>query len=269
MKKLLSAALSLALVLSLGSAALAAPAGYDGSITVNGTKLDLAKAPASSLTDALPMRGVVEADYGFAAYYPEEGKSFFSMDGVSIYVTLATGAVELDGKTLPGVKAELKDGVTFLPASILKDVAGYTVAVKDKDITLTTPNSDPLVKLAREIIQKTEMSSGMKPTAAELEEYYGIKKDTFTQVVGFFPMMISADTVVIGKVASGQMAEAKKQLEARKQSTIQSFEQYLPGPLELAKKGQVVSSGDYVMLIISPDADTAVQLFKDSVKGLK
>ncbi|NCB64409.1 MAG: DUF4358 domain-containing protein [Clostridia bacterium] len=266
MKKLLSAFLSMALILSLSAAAFAAGSAYAGTVTINGTKLDLSKTPASSLANALPMRAVVEADYGYAAYYPEEGRSFFSLDGVSIYVTLATGAVELNGKEVSGMKAELKNGVTFLSADVLKGVSGYTVAAKGKDITLTTPNSDPLVKLARSIIKDAGMASGMKQGADEMEQYYGIKKDTFTSVVGFFPMMINADTVVIGKVASGKLDDAKKQLEAQKQTTIKNFEQYLPGPLEMAKKGQVVTSGDYIMLIISPDNDKAIQMFKDGVK---
>lgn len=266
MKKLLSAFLTTALILSLSAAAFATGSLYASTVTLNGAKLDLSKAPATSVQNGIPMRAVVEADYGFADYYPEEDKSFFSMDGVSIYVNLSTGAVELNGKTLTGVKAEIKNGTTFICADILKDVSGYAVSVKDKDITLTTPNSDPLVKLARSIIATVDMGASMKSSADQMAEYYGIKKDTFTSVVGFFPMMINADTVVIGKVASGKMDDAKKALEAQKQATIKSFEQYLPGPLEMAKNGQVVTSGDYIMLIISADNDKAIELFKAGVK---
>ena len=266
MKKLICLALSLALCLALAAVAAAAPAGYDGSVTVNGVKLDLSKTPASALTNALPLRAVVEADYGFADWYQEEGKSYFTMDGVQIYVTLATGAVEVNGETLAGVKAQVAGGVTFVPASVLEGVAGYTVKVSGKDIVLTTPNSDPLVKLARSIIAKVEMGASMKQSADEMAEYHGISKDTFTEVVGFFPMMISADTIVIGKVADGKLDQAKKELEARREATEKNFEQYLPGPLELAKNGQVVVSGDYIMLIISSDNETAIQMFKDGVK---
>ena len=45
----------------------------------------------------------------------------------------------------------------------------------------------------------------------------------------------------------------------------QSFEQYLPDPLAMAKAGRVVESGDYLMLIISPDVDKAVELFEAAV----
>lgn len=265
MKKLLSAILFAALILSLSAAAFAAGSAYAGTVTVNGAKLDLTKTPAPSIVNALPMRAVAEADYGFAAYYPDEGKSFFSMDGVSMYVTLATGMIELNGEAIE-TRAQLVDGTVFVSTSLLELVDGYTVAVNDQDITLTTPNSDPMVKLARSIIDTVGMASNMKQSAAEMEQNYGINQDTFTSVVGFFPMMVNADTVVIGKVDSGKMEEAKAQLEARKQATIQNFEQYLPGPLELAKNGQVVTSGDYIMLIISPDNDTAIQMFKDGVK---
>lgn len=86
-------------------------------------------------------------------------------------------------------------------------------------------------------------------------------------MAAFFPMMISADTIVIGKVKSGEMDAVKEELEAVRARTQQSFEQYLPEPLERAKNGRVVTSGDYVMLIISGDNDTAIQMFRDGVKG--
>ena len=72
---------------------------------------------------------------------------------------------------------------------------------------------------------------------------------------------------MIGKVAPGKMDAAKEALEAQRAATQQSFEQYLPGPLEVAKNGQVVTSGDYIMLILSSDNDTAIDLFQAGVQG--
>ena len=72
-------------------------------------------------------------------------------------------------------------------------------------------------------------------------------------------------------VSRGQKVEltddAKADLEARKAATVQNFENYLPGPLEMAKNGKVVSNGNYVMLIISGDNAKAVELFNAFVKA--
>ena len=110
------------------------------------------------------------------------------------------------------------------------------------------------------------MGASIKLDAAGMEESYNIPADCFTEAIGFFPMIVSADTIVIGKVADGKMDDAKAALEAQRALTQQNFEQYLPEPLERAKNGQIVTSGDYIMLIISGDNDTAIQMFKDGVK---
>ena len=262
MKRVLSAAAALTLTLSLGASALA----YSGTITLNGTKLDTAKLPDAPAGSVIPLRAVAEADYGFADWYADENRSFFSLDGNSIYVDCATGAIELNGETLSNMKATFVQGVTFVPASLLGKLEGCSAQVKGSDVTITTPNGDVLVRLARSIISEVGMAATMKLDAAGMAEMYNIPSDCFTEAVGFFPMMVSADTVVIGKVADGKMADAKAALEDQRALTQQNFEQYLPEPLERAKNGQVVTSGDYIMLIISGDNDTAIQMFQDGVK---
>ena len=168
--------------------------------------------------------------------------------------------------TLSNMKAAFVQGTTFVPASLLSKLEGYTAQVKGGDVTITTPNADELVRLARSIIDKVEMGATMKLDAAGMAEMYNIPSDCFTEAVGFFPMMISADTIVIGKVADGKLDAAKEALEAQRALTQQNFEQYLPEPLERAKNGQIVTSGDYIMLIISGDNDTAIRMFQDGVK---
>lgn len=262
MKRVLSAAAALTLTLSLGASALA----YSGTITLNGTKLDTAKLPDAPAGSVIPLRAVAEADYGFADWYADENRSYFSLDGNDVYVDCATGAIELNGETLSNMKAAFVQGTTFVPASLLSKLEGYTAQVKGGDVTITTPNADELVRLARSIIDKVEMGATMKLDAAGMAEMYNIPSDCFTEAVGFFPMMISADTIVIGKVADGKLDAAKEALEAQRALTQQNFEQYLPDPLERAKNGQIVTSGDYIMLIISGDNDTAIRMFQDGVK---
>ena len=262
MKRVLSAAAALTLALSLGTSALA----YSGTITLNGTVLNTAGLPDAPTGAVIPLRAVVEADYGFVDWYADENRAFFSLDGNSIYVDGSTGAIELNGETLSNMKATFVQGVTFVPASLLGKLEGCSAQVKGSDVTVTTPNGDDLVRLARSIISEVGMAATMKLDAAGMAESYNIPSDCFTEAVGFFPMMVSADTVVIGKVADGKMADAKAALEAQRALTQQNFEQYLPEPLERAKNGQIVTSGDYIMLIISGDNDTAIRLFQEGVK---
>lgn len=259
MKKLTCLALAGALSLSMAVPALAAA---QKTLTVNGAKVDVSKLPVA---DGIPMRAFVESDGGSAEWYPEDNCSLFFIDGSSVMVEFATGNITVDGQTFQGGKAV--EGVTYIPVKAVEAMNGVSVTETASGYTITTPSSDPLVKLAKDILEKAGMAAGMKASASEMEAYYGIRSASFESVVGYFPMMVNADTVIIGKVNSGKMADAKADLEARKAATIQNFENYLPAPLEMAKNGKVVSSGDYVMLIISGDNDKAVELFNAFVKA--
>ena len=141
---------------------------------------------------------------------------------------IATGAIEVNGETLSNMKATFVQGTTYVPASLLSKLDGYSAQVKGSDVTITTPNGDELVSLARSIIDKVEMGASIKLDAAGMEESYNIPADCFTEAIGFFPMIVSADTIVIGKVADGKMDDAKAALEAQRALTQQNFEQYLP-----------------------------------------
>lgn len=272
-KQLTAACAALTLTVSLGASAFAAPVlisanpNYSGTITVNGEDLDVSGLPAAPAgAVSVPLRAVAEADYGFADWYPEEAKSYFALDTNRVYIGTADGSIEVNGETVTGMTATFVEGVTYVPVALLDHLDGYTAEVKDSAIAIATPNGQGLVKLARDIIGKLELGASMKPTAEELKEYYGLDPADFESMAAFFPMMISADTVVIGQVKDGRMDAVKDALEAVRAKTQQNFEQYLPEPLERAKNGQVVTKGNYVMLIISGDNDTAVQMFKDGVK---
>ena len=254
MKRVLSAAAALTLALSLGTSALA----YSGTITLNGTVLNTAGLPDAPTGAVIPLRAVVEADYGFVDWYADENRAFFSLDGNSIYVDGSTGAIELNGETLSNMKATFVQGVTFVPASLLGKLEGCSAQVKGSDVTVTTPNGADLVRLARSIISEVGMAATMKLDAAGMAESYNIPSDCFTEAVGFFPMMVSADTVVIGKVADGKMADAKAALEAQRALTQQNFEQYLADQYDIANNARLETLEDGTILLVMCDGQDQV-----------
>lgn len=298
MKKFLALTLTLCLCLSLGVTALAAdlPEGWtpaDGART--GEDAPLLIAPAPETVDAptalpilvldgetvdttgipgaplgyVPMRLLSEACGGSASWYPEDNQALFFFDENSIIVDFTEMSVQIGaGPALEGVTPYVDPaGYTFLPVSMLDKFE--TVSVNDNPemdvyrFDITTSASDPDMKVVRSIMEAVELGARMKSTPAEMEEYMGIHQENFTKIIGYFPMMINADTIVIGQVAEGKMDAAKEDLEARKQTTIQGFENYLPDPLEMAKNGQIVVApdGEHIMLIISSDNAKAIELF--------
>lgn len=284
LKRASSAALALTLAASLAPAALAedlpllispAPAKtYQTQLFLNGEVLDASHIPAAQ-PDLIPMRLLSESDGGFAEWYQEENQGFFYVADHRIVVYFSDLSVELDGEKLEGVAAALTDGVTFLPAEALALVDGVEVDLNpemDVDrVDVTTPNGQPLTKLANSIIEEIQMGSSMKNSPEELKEYLGVDPANFDQIVAYSPMMVNADTIFIGHYASeADKDAAKAQFQARLEAVQQSFENYLPDSYDMAMNGQVVESedGEWLMLIISADNDKAIEMFEAGVKAM-
>lgn len=263
MKKLVTAALAAALTVALAVPALGVSGKYSYTVTVNGEKLDTSSLPAISQA-AVPLRAVAEADHGFADWYPEENLCMAAMDGNAINVDTTTRALTVNDEAVKG-KATFVEGVTYVPATVLDLLPGYSVTVSGKNIAITTPNGAKLTKLAYSILDQVECGATMKQSAAEMEEYYGIKADNFDEVVGFFPFNTSPDTLIIGKVKPGKLDAVKEQFEAYRQKQEDTFSWYLVQHLDAAKNGQVATKGDYVCCVIADDADEIVKLFKAGV----
>lgn len=241
-------------------------------IFLNGEALDLTGLPGVPAMDLLPLRLVAEADHGSAYWDEEENSGSFYLGEHVITVAFADNKIEVDGSEVKA-QAFLADGVTFVPAGVLDLLEGYEVNLNPElDVyrtDITTPNNAPLVKLAYQIIDETGMGMGMRNSMEEISTYLGIHTENFSEIVVFSPMMINSDTVIIGKLAEhADKEQALADLKARQDALIASFEYYLPGPLEMAKNGKIVESGDYLMLIICPDTDKAIALFESAVAEL-
>lgn len=243
------------------------PAQYAATVTVDGKEVDFSGIPGAP-GGYVPMRALCEAAGGSAEWYPEENEALFIFDEKSIAVHLNDLTVSIGFDPVEGVNAYLNPaGYTFIPVSVLDELESVSVNLNlELDVErydIKTSASDPDMQLVRSIMEAVDSAAGMRHTAAEMEEYMGIRQENFTSIIGYFPMMINADTVVIGQVADGKMDAAKEDLEARKQTTVQSFENYLPDGYEMAKNGQIVVApdGSHIMLIISGDNAKAIELF--------
>ncbi|MEG2420312.1 MAG: DUF4358 domain-containing protein [Oscillospiraceae bacterium] len=301
-KKIVSLGLATAMAVSLAVPALAyaeimpisapisnsetAPARYAYTIAVNGTPLDLVRLPAG---EGLPLRAVAEADFGAADWYPDENISqFYFGSQNSVRVNYLDNTITVNDKAAEG-KAVVIDGVTFVPATVLAMLDGnYKVALDEAAAayTITSRNGEPMMKLARDISTELDMGNLGYTTPADLEEYHGIKAENFTEVAAFFPMMISANSVVVGKLAEGKEAAAKEQFEAYRKQQEKSFEHYMMQNLPAVKAAECVVKDGYILFVIGgqykdPDfedpnfpanpktAKDAVKVFEDFVAAQK
>ena len=270
MKKLGAAALTLALAGAMTVPAFAAedllispnPNAYATSITLNGETLDTTGVPAASRADLLPMRLVAEADHG-SAYWDQEGnEGWFNFGGDKITVQFEANTILVNDVAV-NTTAEVVGGVTYVPAAVLEGLEGFSVTVEDSSVTITTPNNDPMVKLAYSIMENSEMY-GMRTDEETLAEAYQFPVDQFEQVVAFFPMITSPDTIIVGKLAEGADEKVVTDaLEAYRQSQEDTFSWYLSQHLPKVEDARTVIKDGYVFFFIGEKADEAEQMFAD------
>ena len=274
MKKLGTAALALALTGALALPAFAAEetpvlisakVGYTTAITLNGETLDTAGIPAAS-DSMLPLRLLAEADHGSAYWDEASNESWFTFGGDRITVSFADNSIFVNDEQVK-TKAEVNAGVTYVPASVLAMLDGYTVTSDADAVTITTPNNDPMVKLAYSIMENSEMF-GSRTYEDALADAYKIPVDQFEQIVAFFPMITSPDTVIVGKLVEGADEKAVTDaLEAYRQSQEDTFSWYLSQHLPKVQDARTVIENGYLLFFIGENADQAEELFHTYVEA--
>ena len=274
MKKLGTAALALTLTGALALPAFAAEetpvlisakVGYTTAITLNGETLDTAGIPAAS-DSMLPLRLLAEADHGSAYWDEASNESWFTFGENRITVRFADNTITVNDVPV-NTTAEVHDGVTYVPASVFSGMDGFTVTSDADAVTITTPNNDPMVKLAYSIMENSEMF-GSRTYEDTLADAYKIPVDQFEQIVAFFPMITSPDTVIVGKLVEGADEKAVTDaLEAYRQSQEDTFSWYLSQHLPKVQDARTVIENGYLLFFIGENADQAEELFHTYVEA--
>ena len=274
MKKLGTAALALTLTGALALPAFAAEetpvlisakVGYTTAITLNGETLDTAGIPAAS-DSMLPLRLLAEADHGSAYWDETSNESWFTFGENRITVRFADNTITVNDVPV-NTTAEVHDGVTYVPASVFSGMDGFTVTSDADAVTITTPNNDPMVKLAYSIMENSEMF-GSRTYEDTLADAYKIPVDQFEQIVAFFPMITSPDTVIVGKLVEGADEKAVTDaLEAYRQSQEDTFSWYLSQHLPKVQDARTVIENGYLLFFIGENADQAEELFHTYVEA--
>lgn len=265
--------LSLALAATMTVPALAAegpmlisgnPNSYRYSITVNGEAVDTSALPN---VDGLPVRLVAEADHGSASWYEGESTAYVSMTGGFFVLNFADGSVTLDDEKVADLT--VANDTTFLPISFFEGLEGVTVTVSGNSVDIATPNNDPLVKLSY-ALSETANLRGIALNSENVADFCTVSGENFQdgRVAGFAPMMISPDTLIVGKLAEGKEADAKAQWDEYVQVKYDLHSWYLGQHLPKVEDARFEVENGYVLCLIAENADETVAAFREAVKGL-
>lgn len=278
MKKIGTLALTLALAGSLTVPALAAEetavpisadTGYGTALVLNGETLDLTGIPGVEGGTLLPLRLVAEADHGSAYWDEENNESWFYFGDNRITVKFADNSVWVDDEQVKS-QAYVTGGVTFVEAGVLEMLEGYTAeqAEDGSSITITTPNNDPMVKAAYQIMEDSGMAYAMRTEGSEAEQAFQLPEGSFEQVIAFTSMNTTPDTLVIGKLAEGADEEAvKAALDAHRQAQHDTFSWYLSQNLPKVEDARILVENGYAFYLIAEDADAGEAAFHAYVEA--
>ena len=281
MKKIGTLALTLALAGSLTVPALAAEetavpisadTGYGTALVLNGETLDLTGIPGVEGGTLLPLRLLAEADHGSAYWDEENNESWFYFGDNRITVSFTDNSVTVNDEPVIDIKAEVIDGTTFLPADIFDHMEGYS-AVNGGEagaitVTITTPNNDPMVKAAYQIMEDSGMAYAMRTEGSEAEQAFQLPEGSFEQLIAFTSMNTTPDTLVIGKLAEGADEEAvKAALEAHRQAQHDTFSWYLSQNLPKVEDARILVENGYAFYLIAENADAGETAFTAYVEA--
>ena len=278
MKKIGTLALTLALAGSLTVPALAAEetavpisadTGYGTALVLNGETLDLTGIPGVEGGTLLPLRLLAEADHGSAYWDEENNESWFYFGDNRITVKFADNSVWVDDEQVKS-QAYVTGGVTFVEAGVLEMLEGYTAeqAEDGSSITITTPNNDPMVKAAYQIMEDSGMAYAMRTEGSEAEQVFQLPEGSFEQVIAFTSMNTTPDTLVIGKLAEGADEEAvKAALDAHRQAQHDTFSWYLSQNLPKVEDARILVENGYAFYLIAENADAGEAAFHAYVEA--
>lgn len=130
-----------------------------------------------------------------------------------------------------------------------------------------TTNAD-LNTVMKDIKAQVKFTDTIDLSADDLNANYGIKSEDIKQFAGLADTTgIKADELVM---IEGKDADAAKRvkiaLDARYQTKVNENITYLPKQYAIIKKCSVRQTGNYVSMLISPDAQKIVQIYDGYVK---
>ena len=119
--------------------------------------------------------------------------------------------------------------------------------------------------IAKAITDKYPLSAAMAEVTGEdkIKNVYGFDASDYSEIAAYVNNSgVEQDEIVIVKASSpDKVASIKEKLENKMTAKLNQTKNYLPEQYAMIEKCEVAEKGDYVRMIISPNADDMVSIF--------
>ena len=151
----------------------------------------------------------------------------------------------------------------LLSAVLVLSLAGCNKSSGKKD----APPANEIVQTIVDKIGEDNLPGMMEGNDEILTSFYGINSaDLDSYGLRMASINVRADEFFVAKVKSGKMDAVKEGIEKRKADLDNTWKQYLPDVYEIVKDSRVVENGDYILFVVSEQADTAETEFNSLTK---
>ena len=143
---------------------------------------------------------------------------------------------------------------------MLTIIGGVLLAACSNDEPAVVEPTLTANEMVDEMLAKIEQPMMMELTGEQVQEVYNIDPEKLADYAIRIPMMnVKSNEIAILKVKDvADVPAVEEAVKQRAQTVQQQFETYLPDQYENAKNYKVVTKGNYVLFVISDQADELV-----------
>lgn len=122
--------------------------------------------------------------------------------------------------------------------------------------------------IVKEIQVAHDLSSMRKGDSKALKRYYGLNSNDLEEFCLYLPSStMDVDEILIVKVKNKKQIESiEDSMEERANKQLESFKDYAPEQANLIENNEIAVRGNYVIFVISKDAEAIKDKFKEAIK---
>ncbi|MBY0756280.1 DUF4358 domain-containing protein [Clostridium sardiniense] len=122
--------------------------------------------------------------------------------------------------------------------------------------------------IVKEIEVAHDLSSMRKGDSKVLKRYYGLNSNDLEEFCLYLPSStMDVDEILIVKVKNKKQIESiEDSMEDRANKQLESFKDYAPEQANLIENNEIAVRGNYVIFVISKDAEAIKDKFKEAIK---
>ena len=153
----------------------------------------------------------------------------------------------------------MKKTIMILLTAMLAMVVSACAGDKASTIEVKQSAKD----MADHMLEKVEQPAFMELSAEELKDLYNIDAAKLADYSVRVPMMnVKTNEIAIFKVNDAKdISEIEAAVKQRAENVQKQFEHYLPDQYENAKNYKLLTKGNYVLFVISDNADELIKVY--------